>query len=485
MSDTTRITKRGQEQAVAAWVNYLNQVRMDRLLQAIRDQDVSLHNALATVDAALGSIKNLVTSNRGGLKGMHGFIAEIAETGVGNARSQVLGADQIYEWVNDNGPIDLMRDGLGIQQKFSAAGGSFSLGAVADHHAKYPDFITSGQRYQIPRDHYEAVRALHDMSRKEASKLLSGGAGGPSFRQWQRVHAFFEEGSVPLEALEPSHLDYHQVQQGTIDATLEAEKESLRKTAQDQNDSAYQGSKPSVEQGVRATVAAAAIEGGTTFVMAVVAKRRAGRKLGEFTAEDWAEIGTETGFGFAKGGVRGFSIYALTNFTATSAATASSIVTAAFGIAEQANKLRRGDINEQEFLENAELVSLEAAVSALASSVGQAIIPVPVLGAVIGNTVGMVMYKAVSSSLSKREAALLECYLEEQRALDERLAVEHQNLIDRLNTAMSDYIDLLDRAFSPDVKVALAGSVSLALELGVTSEEVLDSEEKTLAYFLG
>ncbi|MEV6427238.1 hypothetical protein [Nocardia sp. NPDC051463] len=50
------------------------------------------------------------------------------------------------------------------------------------------------------------------------------------------------------------------------------------------------------------------------------------------------------------------------------------------------------------------------------------------------------MYKAVASSLTKREAALIEHYLDEQRTLDE--------------------------------------------QLGVTSDEILDSDEKVDAYFL-
>lgn len=231
-------------------------------------------------------------------------------------------------------------------------------------------------------------------------------------------------------------------------------------------------------------MASAAIEGGTAFVLAVVDKRRQGKMLKEFTSEDWADIVGDAGFGVAKGGVRGVSIYALTNFTATPAAVASSIVTAAFGIAEQANQLRRGFIDELGFIENSEIVALEAAVSALSSFVGQALIPVPVLGAVIGNTVGTVMYKAVSSALSKEEAALIERYVAEQRALDAQLTAEYEELIERLRVSLSGYLAVLERAFSPDLEVALLGSVELALELGVASEDVLDSEEKILAYFL-
>lgn len=484
-TDAVELTKSNQEQAVAAWINYLNQVRLDKLLNAIRRQDVNLQDALASMDEALMKIElEVVARNLGGDLGMHGFIAEVAEVGVGNARSMIRGGGAVYQLLNDKSSVDLIRGGVEIQQKFSEAGGRFSLIAVAGHLQMYPDFVKNGGKYLIPADHFETVKKLHAMPLEEAGKFLTRSGDGPSFTDWKWVQAFFGEGSVGIESLEPSHLEYHQVQRSAYGVTLEAEKESLRSADQSLRYQAYQESRPTLEQGAKATLAAAAIEGGTAFVLAVVEKRREGKKLKEFTSEDWIDIAGDTGFGVVKGGVRGLSIYSLTNFTATSAAVASSIVTAAFGIAEQANKLRRGEIDELKFIESAELVSLEAAVSALSSFVGQALIPVPVLGAVIGNTVGTIMYRAAASSLSKREAALIERYLGEQRLLDEQLAAEHQELILKLNASMSDYLGVLERAFSPDVEVALLGSVELALELGVAPEEVLDSEEKVFAYFL-
>ncbi|MGA6128977.1 MULTISPECIES: hypothetical protein [unclassified Microbacterium] len=485
MSDPQTLAKTNQEQAVAAWVNYLNQLRLDNLLSAFRRQDVNLEDALASVDEAIRKIDlEVITSNRGGVKGMHGFIAEVAEVGVGNARSQILGEGAVYQWVNDNGPVDLMRGGVEIQQKFVAAGGRFGLSAITEHLEKYPDFVTSGGKYQIPSDHFDVIRKLHDMPREEAGSLLTRSGDGPSFRDWERVQAFFDKGSVSIESLEPSTLDYHEVQRGVYESTLAAEKDALRSTDQTQRDHAYHASRPKLKEGAKATLVAAAVEGGTAFVVAVVEKRREGKKLKDFTVDDWTEIAGSTGRGTVRGGVRGLSIYSLTNFTATSAAVASSIVTAAFGIAEQANKLRRGEIDELEFIEAAELVSLEAAVSGLSSFVGQALIPVPVLGAVIGNTVGMVMYSAVSSSLSRREAELITRYLEEQRVLDEHLAADYQELVNRLDESMGDYLAVLERAFSPDVEVALLGSVDLALTLGVVADDVLDSEQKTFTYFL-
>jgi hypothetical protein len=485
MLDPRELARSHQEQAVAAWVNHLNQLRLDNLLAALHQQDIHLGDALASVDEALKKIDlDVVAANRGGVKGMHGFIAEVAEVGVGNARSEILGAGTIYEWVNDNGPVDLRRGGVDIQQKFVAADGRFGLGAVAEHLDKYPDFLSNGAKYQLPREHFDVIRRLHDMPREEAGRLLTRNGQGPSFRDWERVHEFFDTRPVGIDSFEPSQLGYHEVQRGAYESTLQAEKESLRSSDRALRDDAHQTSRPKLGEGARVTLVSAAIEGGAAFVLAVVEKRRSGKQFKDFTSDDWAEIAVETGFGLVKGGVRGVSIYSLTNLTATSAAVASSIVTAAFGIAEQANKLRRGEIDEVAFIDAAELIALEAAVSGLSSFVGQALIPIPVLGAVIGNTVGMVMYRAVASSLSRREVELIERYLEDQRALDDQLAAEYQDLVDRLDASVADYLTVLEYAFSPDIEVSLRGSVQLALALGVASDDVLDSDQKALAYFL-
>lgn len=478
--------KRNQEQAVASWVNYLNQVRLDNLLSALAQQDQNLRNALGSVNEALEKIGvEIVGRNRGGLKGMHGFIAEVAEVGVGNAKELILGEEAIFMLMNDNGPVDLVRNGIDIQQKFSMAGGRFSLGAVAEHMQKYPDYLNNGGRYQIPRDHYEVVRKLRGITaEKDAIRLLTSSGDGPSIREWRRINQLIETESIQFEALEPANFEYSEVQRGVYESTLEAEKDSLRSTDQSLRGEAYQESRPSFQEGTKATAVAAAVEGGTALVLAIQAKRKEGKPLKEFDSEDWIEILDETGRGTFKGGVRGLSLYALTNFTATSAAVASSIVTASFSIAEQAHLLRKNEISEIEFIENAELVCIETAVSALSSLIGQALIPVPILGAVIGNSVGQIMYKAVSSSLSEREAKLIEGYVQSQRELDERLAAEYADLIESLDTSLANYLDLLEQAFDPDPATALLGSIELARSVGVPTEDILDSKDKTMSYFL-
>lgn len=485
MHDAEDFVESNQRQATAAWIQYLNRVRIERLAASLAHQDVVLDKALASVKEALAIIgRDVVDTRRGGQKGMHGFIAEVAETGIGNARAHLQGQAAPYQWVNDNGPADLLRHGTPIQQKFVTSGGRFGLGAISEHLRKYPDFIKNGGKYQIPLDHFEAINRLRGMSAQEAGKLAGHQAGELSFRDWIRVRAFFDGGAVPFDSLEPSTLEYSQVQRGTYKATLGSESASLRETDRVLRGAAHRQSRPSTQEALKVAATAAAIEGATAWAVAVVAVMRQGKKLRDFTSDDWRLVASKTSLGTATGGIRGLSVYFLTNYTATPAAAASSIVTAALGIAGQAYKLRCGEINEEQFIARAEMVALDAAISTLSSFVGQSVIPVPVLGAVLGNTVGQIIYRSAASSLSRRESELLARYLTEQRMVDERLAAEYGELIDELAAEIASYVDLLDQAFSPDLPAALDASVELALTLGVSAEELLDSPERARSYFM-
>lgn len=168
-----KVLKSSQEQAVAAWIGLINQMRIDDLVENLSRQDQNLDSAMESMDWALGKIEGLVVANRGGNKGIHGFIAEVAECGLENAQNLVHGNKPVMEWVNDNGPADLLRNGVEIQVKFVNAGGKFSLDAVAAHLEKYPDFLDKDGIYQIPKDHLDAVRSLYEMTKEEAAKLAS------------------------------------------------------------------------------------------------------------------------------------------------------------------------------------------------------------------------------------------------------------------------------------------------------------------------
>lgn len=481
---TTKVLKSSQEQAVGAWIDYLNQVRIDQLLKALSEQDVNLSDALSHIEWAVTNIsENIIERNRGGEKGMHGFIAEIAECGIGNARERVAGQAASHVWIDDNGPSDILRGVTEIQQKFVQSGGHLSLKAVLEHLEHYPDYIANGGKYQIPKDHYDKIMEYLSMPESVANKLPTSN-GEFSLRQWKEVHEFFETSGLSTSDLEPSTLSYDQVQKGTITDTLDQEKENLREQDESRRREAYEESKPTLSEGLKATAVGAAVEGATDFALAVFKKRKSGKKIKDFSSEDWNEIGLQTGKGATRGGVRGATVYTLTNFTATPGAVASAMVTAGFGVAQQVHRFRNGTVSELELIENAEIICLDASVSALSTLIGQVAIPVPILGAIIGNSIGMMLYNIGKEAFNEKEKEIIKQYLDEINALDEKLRVEYAKYVETLSQSYAKFLDILTTAFSTNAEVAFAGSVELALKFGVPADDILDSHAKVVSYFI-
>lgn len=471
-----------QEQAVTAWVGLVNQLRINDLIENLDRQDQNFDSAMKSMDWAIGEIDELVVSNRGGGRGVHGFIAEVAECGLENARGLVRGEKPVMEWVNDNGPADLVRNGVEIQVKFVNGGGKFSLDAVAAHLEKYPDFIGKNGVYQIPKDHLDVVRALCKMPEEEATKLAASD-GGPSYSTWRAVREFFESSGFEIDDLEASKFEYSEVQKGAIAGKMGKEKDRLA----DENDWIKKGicedHEPTLQEGAKAAAVGAALETGMVFALSVKRRLASGKRIADLTRDDWEDVVKDSGMGFVKGGVRGGAVYGLSNCTATPASVASALATASFGVADCARRFRNGDFTEVEFIESSEMARLDASVSALSSFVGQSLIPIPVLGALIGNAVGATAYELGKDFYSKRESELLAHYARELEALDAGVDVEHAACLSSLRGNMAVYIGLLDKAFSPNVATAFSGSIELATSLKVPDDEILHTREEIDDFF--
>ena len=478
-----KIVKSTQEQAVAAWIGLINQMRIDDLIEDLNRQDQNLDSAMESMNWALGKIEDLVVANRGGNKGVHGFIAEVAECGLENAQSLVHGDKPVMEWVNDNGPADLLRNGVEIQVKFVNAGGKFSLDAVAAHLQKYPDFLDKDGIYQIPKDHLDAVRSLYEMPKEEAAKLASS-TGGPSYSTWRSIHEFFDSSGFSIDDLEASKFEYSEVQKNAIADKMAEEKSKLADESERIKKDIYEEHKPTPQEDAKAAAAGAVLEAGTAFAISMKRHLVNGKRIGDLTQDDWEEIAIDSGMGLVKGGVRGGAVYWLNNYTATPSSVASALVTASFGVAECAYGFRSGELTEIEFIENSEIACLDASVSAFSSFVGQVAIPIPVLGALVGNAVGTTVYELGKDFYNKREAELLAHYAQELKALDTELDGEYAACISGLRENMSEYISLLEKAFSPNAAMAFSGSVEFAVSLNVPDGEILHTLEEVDDFFL-
>ena len=96
-------------------------------------------------------------------------------------------------------------------------------------------------------------------------------------------------------------------------------------------------------------------------------------------------VGTVTAKAAAEGGISGFAIYSITNFTSISAGPAAAGVSLAFSVSELAYRKSTGAISDEEFKESCQMAALNAAVSAVGAAIGQELIPIPLLGAWIGS----------------------------------------------------------------------------------------------------
>ena len=478
--DISQIAKSTQEQATASWINYLNQLRLNELLAHLSEEDFNLEQALSELERAKVEIGKLLTSNRGGQRGMHGFIAEVTEVAVENARNLIKGAKPECVWVNDNGPADLLRGDVQIQQKFVQA--KMSLDAAKEHLTKYPDFIKNGGKYQIPRDFYEKVQSILEISEDAGQRLTRNSV--PSKSEWEWVRAYFQDNGIKFNDFEPAQLDYSAVQIGKIGETLKQEEEKLKESNQNRRDAAYQDSKPTFREGVHAATVSAAFEGGVAFCIGVAKKLKSGKKLEAFTEEDWREVGIDTAKGTAQGGIRGGAIYAMTNFTATPAAVATALVTAGFGVAALANQLRSGEISEEEFIINSEVICLDVSVSAVSALIGQTVIPIPFLGAIIGNVVGMFLWQLTKDNLNEKELRLVEKYRSDMDKLNAALDERYQKLLEELRHELAKFSSMLEVAFSVDVNIAFIGSIALAEHVGVLKDRILSSKEDIDNYFM-
>ncbi len=478
-----KVVKSTQEQAIAVWVGLLNQLRLSSFFDALNKQESNFVEALKIHGDALSGIYECILKNRGGDKGIHGFIAEIAECGIENAQRQLHGLEPNVELLDNNGPVDLCRGIIDIQMKFSNSRGEYSLGAVSQHLNTYPWFLDDNSVYQIAKDHYETVLNLYNMSQEEAGKLVASGEG-PSYCDWKYVQDFFKTNDIKIEDIEPSNFKYAEVQRDAIGETMAKEKEKLVSENENIKKDIYNDHKPSVQEGAKATAVGAILEGATSFTLSVKRHLGSEKRLRDLTQDDWIEIAKDSGMGLMKGGVRGGAVYWLNNYTATPASVASALVTASFGVADCANRFRKGELTEVEFIEHAEIACLDASVSALSSLMGQVLIPVPVLGSLIGNAVGTTIYELGKDFCNKHEAEILEQYTQELRDLNAELDKDYFACLEQLRMNMAVYINLLDKAFSPDIAIAFQGSIELAQSFNVPEEEILHNKREIDAFFL-
>lgn len=478
----SRTLKSSQEQAVAAWINNLNQIRLDTLIERLDQQDDNLKEALICLD----EIKKFISDPSkilGSSRLKHGEIAENMQVNISNARRVIKGLNKTYTFdgVGRTAPEDYICKGEQVQSKFynGLKNTLFGNHALKTHFENYPYFVKNGGSYDIPKDQYEKMIDLLNKYKNNSAQLSRS-----EYNLAKQIDDFLKSSNLKLgKDIKPSVVDYSSVQLGNADKTINNEKKSIKKEYIKQREKAYIASRPTFKEGTKVAGVSAAAEGGITFCMAF-AKKRKEKEFSDFTADDWKEIGIDTGKGVAKGGIRGGTVYFLSNFTATLANVASAYVTAAFGIASQIKVLEEGNVSAEDFVINCETICLDVTISAIASVAGQIFIPIPVLGAVMGNITGEFIYELCKKAGSIKSKQVIENYNAEMDKLNQRLSIQYLQVVLEIKKVLWKFNELEKLAFDLDVNQAFSASVNLAAEVGVTDNKVLKSKEDIDNFFL-
>lgn len=136
-------------------------------------------------------------------------------------------------------------------------------------------------------------------------------------------------------------------------------------------------------------------------------------------------------------------------------------------------------------MDASETICLDVTMSAVSSMLGEILIPIPVLGAIIGNTVGMFMMNIARSYLSSEEQKLIATYQKEMTELKNQLDSEYNALVEKLETELAEYGSLVDLAFDADVNIRFESILSRAKLIGANTDRLVDLESGAALFTSG
>lgn len=492
------------EQTIGAIVDEICRPRITEMNEQLHATASQLHGQLSIQGKclhraleAMEKVQEFVDSPEhilGNPTTKHGEIAEQLEVGIVNAKAalQRLADRAIIDSsvIPRTGPVDYTIDGIPVQSKFYNGEINTLRNGVLEHLEKYPDFV-NGQDgyYHIAKDQYENI-----------VKVLNGGNTGNSARYDEKLLNLAKEieqetGKPFTEVVKPAHANYADVQTGKIDNTIKNEnkeikakneeiRSDIKNKAEEQKSEIIDNHKPNIQEGLKSAAAGAVVAGGITLAVKIWQKKREGKNISDFTIADLKEIGIDSGKAGAKGGVSGFAIYGLTNYANCSAPVAGAVTSAAFGVASLYSDYCAGELTFEEFKESGTIICADAAVASAGAALGQMIIPVPVLGAVIGTVAANTFWKLLKDCNGVGKKIDLEKIENEIKANFDKLNTEAKNIIMQIEAKYDEIGGLIEFAFNEDVNMKLRFEYSSKLAVACKADKPLKSKADIDDYFL-
>ena len=134
-----------------------------------------------------------------------------------------------------------------------------------------------------------------------------------------------------------------------------------------------------------------------------------------------------------------------------------------------------GAIDGDQFVELSHIVSFDAAVAGLVVAAGQTVVPLPVLGALLGSLAGRIVSSALKDGLGESASDLAARLAEYERDALVQLDEEYRVLVQRLDNWFANLEQLASTAFDPEqnTRLRLEASVQAAESVGVPATGIL------------
>ena len=477
--DSDRSTPHIQAQAAAAWTAADASTRENALDDALARQDQALRDAMREMQAVenfVGAPEHILGSD----STKHGEIAEQVHVGVRRAFDMLHRREPTatFEGVDRLAPVDYV-DGEDIQSKYYDSLRD-TLDGIASHTEQYPEFTAAGGRYHMPRDQFEQL-AEH-RQRGTIDGLAEHGVEGVQ----RRVESLQRETGRPVgDLIGPGEATYNEVQPGRVRETLQDRRNVLADQHENLQDVARRSAGPSLDDAAHGAGIGAAAGAGVRFAHAVRNKMRAGKNpfRGEFSGEDWQDVGLDAAAGVGGGSVAGVAVYGLTNATDLAAPFAGSLVSGLMGVGNLLGQHRAGKIDDSQFVDLALVVASDSAIVGLSAAAGQTLIPIPLLGAFLGSIAGKVVATALRDVLARTETPLVNRIEAWEARASASVSKERELRIalDEIDARFGRLTDLARVAFDEGVNVEmrLAASVRMAKAVGVPSDRIQCSKADT------
>lgn len=235
-----------------------------------------------------------------------------------------------------------------------------------------------------------------------------------------------------------------------------------------------------------------AIKIGTTLSLAIIRKMLTGKKLKEFSKEDWNEIAENVADTAILMDGEAYTVWVFTLYAkyieasvnAREAVIPAKHATEIRGLAQElmdfTDEFQQGKLKEVDYVDHCLWTSFEAMIKLIASFK---------TGKLSEEFSDFIVYTGdyavqfARLSMYQKEDAMLEAYLRHQEALDVELQQKYEQYICELEEQTAKFSDLIENAYSGDFKKRLMNTVNLAKEAGVPDEKILSSIDKIDNYF--